>query len=68
MPYTPPKSLQDGYPVPYFFYGTLAEPETLYQKLDLNEMPTLMPAVVRGGNVKVWGEKYRALVDAEEKA
>jgi hypothetical protein len=61
-----PKPLQDEYPVSYFFYGTLADPETLYQKLDLEGMPTPMPAVVRGGKIKVWSGKYRALVDAGE--
>jgi hypothetical protein len=32
----------------------------------LEEMPTLMPAVVRGGKIQVWGGKYRALVGAGE--
>jgi hypothetical protein len=58
--------LQDAYPVPYFFYSTLVSAETLYQKLDLDELPTLAPAVVRGGRIKIWGTKYRALVDAGE--
>ena len=50
--------------MPYFLYGTLADAETLYEKLDLEEMPTLMPAVIRGGKIEMWGGKYRALVDA----
>jgi hypothetical protein len=52
--------------VPYFFYDTLADAETLYRKLDLDEMLVLTPAVVHGEKINMWSGKYRALVDAEE--
>lgn len=54
---------QDQYPVLYFFYGTLAEPAVLSNKLELSESPVLRPATVQGGVLRTWGAKYRALVD-----
>ncbi|KAK1144697.1 hypothetical protein N8T08_005001 [Aspergillus melleus] len=54
---------QSNYPVWYFFYGTLGEPEILAQKLALAERPVLTPAVVHGGLIKMWGGKYKGLVD-----
>ena len=62
----PPTPLQDEYPVPYFFYGTLAEPERLVAMLGLSEEPELTPAVVSRGRFMVWANKYRALVDGGE--
>ncbi|KAK2744128.1 hypothetical protein FQN57_004388 [Myotisia sp. PD_48] len=59
---------QNEYPVWYFFYGTLAEPEFLRQKLELVETPTVEPATVRGGIIKPWGGKYKALVDGPSTA
>ncbi|KAK0745231.1 hypothetical protein B0T21DRAFT_381276 [Apiosordaria backusii] len=55
---------QNQYPVLYFVYGTLADPVVLKEKLSLNKEPVYQPARVRGGLLKVWGNKYRALVDA----
>ncbi|KAL8632470.1 hypothetical protein Q9189_001845 [Teloschistes chrysophthalmus] len=58
--------LQDEYPVWYFFYGTLAEPDRLTSVLSLPEAespPVLIPASVSGGVIKSWRGKYRALVD-----
>jgi len=54
---------QDEYPVAYFFYGTLGEPEKLGGVIGLEEVPVLGRASVRGGEVKTWGGKYRALFD-----
>lgn len=52
---------QDEYPVWYFFYGTLANAEFLAQKLDLERLPNLRPAIVKGGIISNWGGKYKAL-------
>ena len=59
---------QDQYPVWYFFYGTLADPDILARQLLLRdgEVPTLKLASIKGGALKTWAGKYKALVDAEE--
>ncbi|CZR66905.1 uncharacterized protein PAC_16806 [Phialocephala subalpina] len=57
---------QDEYPVWYFFYGTLADPEVLMRHLGLRGEPMLWPASVRGGVLRTWAGKYRALVDGCE--
>ncbi|KAJ4508031.1 hypothetical protein HRR83_005699 [Exophiala dermatitidis] len=54
---------QNQYPVWYFFYGTLAEPEVLTRQLGLTVEPDLIPAHVEGGRLRRWGGKYKALVD-----
>jgi len=60
--------LQHQYPVYYFFYGTLAEPEILQQVLELGEqVPVLQKAYVKGAEVKMMG-RYKALVDSEVEA
>ncbi|THY77428.1 hypothetical protein D6C86_01079 [Aureobasidium pullulans] len=60
--------LQDEYPVYYFFYGTLAEPEILQRVLELGEqVPVLQKAYVKGAEVKMMG-RYKALVDSEVEA
>ncbi|PVH94827.1 hypothetical protein DM02DRAFT_180227 [Periconia macrospinosa] len=58
---------QSEYPVPYFFYGTLADSEVLTRLLGLQDEPVFRRAKVRGGKLGMWGGKYRALVDGEEK-
>ncbi|EOD52237.1 putative aig2-like protein [Neofusicoccum parvum UCRNP2] len=61
---------QDEYPVWYFFYGTLADPETLARLFDLAEgeqRPVLKPAIIHGGRMEMWAGKYRALVDGAER-
>jgi hypothetical protein len=63
---TAPQPLQDDYPIPYFFYSTLAEPERLAQMLGLNQTPVLKKVIVRRGEIKLWGGKYRALVNGCE--
>ncbi|KIV86252.1 hypothetical protein, variant 2 [Exophiala sideris] len=55
---------QYQYPVWYFFYGTLADPQILRQHLGLEDEPTFVPAHVCGGQVGTWAGKYKALVDA----
>lgn len=60
--------LQHGYPVLYFFYGTLAQPEALKRVLELqDELDTsnLQPAYVLGGNITTLGQ-YRALVNSDD--
>ncbi|THZ81706.1 hypothetical protein D6C84_06395 [Aureobasidium pullulans] len=60
--------LQHQYPIYYFFYGTLAEPEILQQVLELGEqVPVLQKAYVKGAKVKMVG-RYKALVDSEVEA
>lgn len=57
---------QDQYPVWYFFYGNLADPAVLRRHLGLASEPILWPASIRGGILKTWAGKYRALVDGIE--
>lgn len=56
---------QEQYPVPYFFYGTPADPDRLLDMLDISSSVVLASAKIRSGKVKMWGQ-YRALVDASE--
>lgn len=58
---------QDEFPVWYFFYGTLEEPERLVSLFGLEERPVLQRAAVHGGAVRTWGGKYKALVNGTEK-
>lgn len=57
---------QDEYLVPYFFYGTLADPEKLTDTLKLDGKPVLRNAEIWRGRLKIWGQ-YFALVDGSEK-
>ncbi|KAK4939766.1 hypothetical protein LTR10_020050 [Elasticomyces elasticus] len=59
-----PLPRQDQYPVWYFFYGTLADPQILRQHLGLDHEPSFLPAQVCGGQIRTWAGKYKALVDA----
>lgn len=63
-----PSPAQDEYPVTYFFYGTLADPDFLRQLLALpeGEEVVVKPAHVKGGMLKTWGGMYTALVDGGE--
>ncbi len=63
-----PGPSQDEYPVWYFFYGTLAEPEVLSQVLHLtpSNPPELHVAQIRGGCLTMWGGKYKALVHSPD--
>lgn len=61
--------LQDQYPVWYFFYGNLAVPEILSERLCIPEEDIkLRPATISGGVVGSWGGKYRALLDGPNEA
>ncbi|KAK4695185.1 hypothetical protein P7C71_g2524, partial [Lecanoromycetidae sp. Uapishka_2] len=51
------------YPVPYFFYGTLADPEFLRDKLGIDEVPELKKGLIKGWRVQMAG-KFKALVKA----
>lgn len=57
--------LQDEYPVWYFFYGTRANSSFLTCLVSLPEAEhyLLVPDKISGGIVKIWQDKYRALVD-----
>lgn len=57
---------QDDYPVPYFFYGTLADREKSQDVIGLDEPPELVEARVKEGKVKMWGRTFRAIVDGEK--
>ena len=60
---------QSQYPVWYFFYGTLADPHILGRVLNLpptHDGPTLIPAKVCGGKIKIWASKYKALVNGSK--
>lgn len=59
-----PHLTQDQYPVWYFFYGTLDDPDVLKHQLSLTTGPSFLPATVYGGQVRTWAGKYNALVDA----
>ncbi|KAL8846705.1 MAG: hypothetical protein Q9221_008233 [Calogaya cf. arnoldii] len=54
---------QMEYPVWYLFYGTLADPETLRECITLPSTPRLVPASTKGGVLRSWGRKYKALVN-----
>lgn len=56
---------QNDYPVWYFFYGTLADPDPLTRLLSLPEAESfsLVPASISRGLIKTWQGKYKALVD-----
>lgn len=62
------KPKQTQYPVQYFFYGTLADPEVLTRILRLHHPPTYQLAAIAGGIVKTWASKYKALVDGPSEA
>lgn len=71
----PPRPANDEFPVWYFFYGTLASPETLQRLLghiddgdEAREDYELYPARVSGARLGTWGGKYNALVDGPEEA
>jgi hypothetical protein len=53
------------YPVEYFFYGTLAAPDRLARLfgIEINEVAELRPATCLDGRIRIWANKYRALVD-----
>ncbi|MCJ1420482.1 hypothetical protein MMC32_006839 [Xylographa parallela] len=63
-----PLPRQDQYPVWYFFYGTLCDAGVLAAQLGVREDTRLVlhDATVRGGVLKIWGGKYKALVDGPE--
>ncbi|KAL8996019.1 MAG: hypothetical protein Q9169_004366 [Polycauliona sp. 2 TL-2023] len=54
---------QNEYPVWYFFYGTLQDAETLRNCLEISGLPEMIPACIKGGVVRSWQGKYKALVD-----
>ncbi|KAK6434374.1 hypothetical protein LTR95_009444 [Oleoguttula sp. CCFEE 5521] len=67
---TLPSPQQDQYPVWYFFYGTLADTDVLRSLLGdgPDDFYKLHPARATGGRVEMWADKYRALVDSDDRA
>lgn len=63
----PPQPATGQYPVWYFFYGTLADPDILAKVIGRDVGGELLAATVVGGEIKTWGGKYRALVDSSGK-
>jgi hypothetical protein len=59
---------QDQYPVWNFFYGSLSDRDVLARVLGLEGTPVLKRASITGGVVRMWGEKYKALVDGPAEA
>ncbi|EEP81521.1 predicted protein [Uncinocarpus reesii 1704] len=57
------RPMQYQYPVVYFFYGTLGEPDRLVRLLGLKTAPKLEEATVAGGKIKTWVGGDKALVD-----
>ncbi|KAK2739584.1 hypothetical protein FQN57_006546 [Myotisia sp. PD_48] len=53
---------QQTYPVYYFFYGTLTNPEILQQVASLPEEPKLRKAEIEGYDLAKWGD-YLALIN-----
>ncbi|KAL2064461.1 hypothetical protein VTL71DRAFT_4955 [Oculimacula yallundae] len=61
-----PNPQQNEYPIPYFFYGTLADSEILSRLLQVDiQTLVLRKAYVRGGKLSMWG-KYNALLDGND--
>ena len=58
---------QNQYPVWYFFYGTLAEPEVLARLLALKQSPRYQRANISGGRLGTWAGRYKALLDADSR-
>ncbi|KAI4284746.1 MAG: hypothetical protein L6R38_001202 [Xanthoria sp. 2 TBL-2021] len=56
-------SAQMEYLVWYLFYGTLMDPQTVQKCVSLPSTPRLVPASTKGGILRSWGRKYKALVD-----
>ncbi len=54
---------QNEYPVWYFFYGTLMDPQTLQKCISIPHPPIMTLASINGGVLRTWGRKYMALVD-----
>lgn len=59
-----PSPSADQYPVWYFFYGTLADPDVLSRHLGLEKSAQYLEAETVGGRIHTWAGKYKALVDA----
>ena len=55
--------LQDEHPVWYFFYGSLRGRGVLAGQISIERDRKLIPARIRGGRLRMWAGKYRALVD-----
>ena len=58
--------LQNEYPLWYFFYGTLAEPDRLGRLLQTRGDLNLVGAYLPCGKIKAWPGKYKALVNGEK--
>ncbi|KAK3078756.1 hypothetical protein LTS18_006695, partial [Coniosporium uncinatum] len=63
--YTPIRPAQNEFPVWYFFYGALTDPQKLSDLLALPSVdePILRPDHVKHGTIKLLKQNYRALID-----
>lgn len=61
-----PLPRQDLYPVYYFFYGRLLEPDLLQRQLDLPISPLYRSARIRCAKMRSWQGKYKAVIHGEE--
>lgn len=52
--------------MPYFFYGTLADPAFLAEKLELEELPVLQRGMIKGYKVMMWGN-YKAFIGGQSR-
>jgi hypothetical protein len=58
-------SSKESFPVDYFSYGTLASPDRLARLFgtEINKIAELKPVICLDGKIRVWADRYRALVD-----
>lgn len=65
LPVKPTEQSAPEYPVHYFFYGTLSDPERLGRLfgVPLCELSPLQPATLLDGRLRAWAGKYKAVVD-----
>jgi hypothetical protein len=65
LPAGPSQHRMQDYPVQYFFYGTLSDPERLERLFGIPAalLPRLRPATLLDGRIQTWASKYRAVVD-----
>jgi len=54
-----------AFPMWYFFYGTLADPEVLAKVLETDDVPPLEPAIVQGYKLGEMGS-YKVLEEVED--
>lgn len=61
-----PLPQQHQYPVWYFFYGRLLDPDLLQRQLNLPSPPIYRPARISRAKMRSWRNKYKAVTDGDE--